>query len=53
MIEISKFSNAYVIYLTGNSEEEFKNLTKKTNMLAFCVKPVHFEELKSILSKIE
>lgn len=53
MQEISKFSKAYVIYLTGNSELEFSDLTKNTNMLAFCVKPVHFEELKSILSKIE
>ncbi len=53
MIEISKFSGAYVIYLTGNSEQEFNALTQKTNMLAFCVKPVHFEELKSILSNIE
>ena len=52
MIEISKFSKAYVIYLTGNSESEFKDLTQKTNMLAFCVKPVHFEELKSILNSV-
>lgn len=52
MIEISKFSKAYVIYLTGNSESEFKDLTAKTNMLAFCVKPVHFEELKSILNVV-
>lgn len=50
MMEISKFSKAKVIYLTGNSEQESKNLADKTNMLAFCVKPVHFEELKNILN---
>ena len=49
MEEISKFSNAAVIYLTGNSEKEFKERASKTNMLAFCVKPVHFEELSEIL----
>lgn len=53
MLEISKFSNAYVIYLTGNSEMEFKETTSKTNMLAFCIKPIHFEELSDILNKIK
>lgn len=53
MEEISKFSNAAVIYLTGNSEKEFKERASKTNMLAFCVKPIHFEELSQILKKIK
>lgn len=52
MLEISKFSNAYVIYLTGNTPKEFEEQTSKTNMLAFCSKPVHFEELSKILDKI-
>ncbi len=49
MEEISKFSSTAVIYLTGNSEKELKERAAKTNMLAFCVKPVHFEELSKIL----
>lgn len=50
MMEISKFSNVPVIYLTGNSNEDSKARAVKTNMLAFCLKPVHFEELQHIIS---
>jgi CheY-like chemotaxis protein len=52
MLEISKFSNASAIYLTGNSDEENKSRAQQTNMLAFCVKPVHFEQLQQLLGKI-
>lgn len=50
MMEISKFSNIPVIYLTGNSNEDCKARAIKTNMLAFCLKPVHLEELQHIIS---
>lgn len=53
MMEIGKFCNAYVIYLTGNSEKEFKEQAMQTNMLAFCLKPIHLEELTGIINKIE
>ncbi len=49
MEEISKFSDVAVVYLTGNSEREFKERASKTNMLAFCIKPIHFEQLSEIL----
>ena len=51
MKEISKFSKAAAIYLTGNSDETNKSRAAQTNMLAFCVKPVHFEQLQQLLSK--
>ena len=53
MNEISKFSNAPVIYLTGNSDEISKKRAAKTNLLGFCVKPVHFEELQNLFSKVK
>lgn len=53
MNEIVKFSDVPVIYLTGNSEEVNKDRAAKTNLLGFCVKPVHFEELKALFSKVQ
>jgi len=52
MIESGKFCKAPVIYLTGNSDGENKGRASKTNVLAFCVKPVHFEQLQEYFSKI-
>ena len=52
MHEIAKFSNIPVIYLTGNSDDAFKARAAKTNMVAFCIKPVHYEELELLFSKI-
>lgn len=53
MHEIDKFSKVPVIYLTGNSNALNRIRAAKTNMLAFCVKPVHFEELKKLLSLVK
>jgi CheY-like chemotaxis protein len=53
MNEIAKFSNVPVIYLTGNSDEVNKKRAAKTNLLGFCVKPVHFEELQTLFSKVK
>ncbi|HKC69857.1 MAG TPA: response regulator [Bacteroidia bacterium] len=53
MNEIAKFSNIPVIYLTGNSDEINKERAAKTNVLGFCVKPVHFEELRVLFSKVK
>ena len=50
MHEIRKFSEADVIYFTGNSELSVKARAAKTNMLAFCVKPIALEDLKNLLS---
>lgn len=51
MKEISKFSQARAIYLTGNSDERNRERANETNMLAFCVKPVHFEQLQQLFSQ--
>lgn len=52
MIEISKFADIPVIYLSGNSDPENRARAARTNMLAFCVKPVHFEQLQDCFSKL-
>jgi CheY-like chemotaxis protein len=52
MTEIGKFSPVPVIYLSGNSEEEYKERIEKTNMLAFCVKPVQLEQLQKYFLKL-
>jgi CheY-like chemotaxis protein len=51
MEEIRKFSNAGVIYLTGNSEPSTRTRAEQTNMLAFCVKPISMDDLKIVLAK--
>jgi response regulator of citrate/malate metabolism len=50
MHEIRKFSDVDVIYFTGNSEASVKAKAAETNMIAFYVKPIALEDLKSILS---
>jgi len=50
MLEIAKISKAFAIYLTGNSDYENKSRAQQTNMLAFCVKPVHFEQLQQLFA---
>lgn len=52
MKEIEKISPARVIYLTGNSDEANRKRASETKMIAFCVKPVHFEELKQLFMKL-
>lgn len=53
MIEIAKFSSVPVIYLTASSDKANKERAAKTNLIGFCVKPVHFEELQLLLSKVK
>lgn len=52
MEEIRKFSTAGVIYLTGNSEPSTKERAEKTNMLAFCAKPISLPDLKNVFDKL-
>jgi CheY-like chemotaxis protein len=51
MEEIRKFSEASVIYVSGNSETSSKTRAEKTNMLGFCIKPISVEDLKQLLLK--
>ncbi|MCW3077372.1 MAG: CheY-like receiver protein [Bacteroidetes bacterium] len=52
MVEISKFSDAKVIYVTGNSDELLRKRAAMTNIVGFCVKPMSMEELKTLLGKV-
>ena len=51
MEEIRTFSDVAVIYLTGNSEPATQLRAEKTNMLAFCTKPISVDDLKSAFEK--
>lgn len=53
MEDIRKFSNAGVIYLTGNSEPATKLRAEQTSMLAFCIKPISIDDLKGVLDTIK
>ena len=53
MQEINRHKNIPAVYITGNSDPETKRRAEETNMIAFCVKPISYEELESILGKIE
>jgi len=52
MLEIRKFSNAQVIYLTGNSDPATKLKAEQTSMLAFCIKPISLDDLKKVLENL-
>lgn len=52
MKEIATFSKAPVIYLTGNSTDEMRAKESTSHLAAFCVKPVHFEELQQIIQTL-
>ncbi len=52
MVEIRKFSDTGVIYLTGNSDPTTKLRAEQTNMLAFCIKPISTDDLKAILGEV-
>lgn len=53
MIEINKHKNIPAIYITGNSDPETKRRAKETNMIAFCIKPLSYEELEKVLGRVE
>lgn len=49
MLEIRKFSDVPVIYITGNSDESNHSRAVETNYTDFLTKPVEFEDLKESL----
>ncbi|MBO6621641.1 MAG: response regulator [Balneola sp.] len=51
MLEIRKFSNVPVIYITGNSDPYHVERAKETNYLDYLVKPIEFDVLKESLEK--
>ena len=53
MLEIAKFSSVPVIYITGTDSSQIKEKAKKTNMIAYCSKPIELEVLLHHLSEVK
>lgn len=53
MYEIQKFSNVPVIYSSGNSESSIIEKAKGTNMKAFFVKPINYEDLEGVINSLD
>lgn len=51
MLEIRKFSDVPVIYITGNSDPYHVQRAKETDYLDYLVKPIEFNDLKESLEK--
>lgn len=51
MLEIRKFSDVPVIYITGNSDPYHVERAKETNYLDYLVKPIEFDVLKKSIEK--
>lgn len=51
MLEIRKFSDVPVIYITGNSDPYHVERAKKTNYLDYLTKPIEFDDLKLSIIK--
>lgn len=49
MLEIRKFSDVPVIYITGNSDPYHVERAKETDYLDYLVKPIEFDVLKKSL----
>lgn len=46
MLEIRKFSDVPVIYITGNSDPYHVKRAEETNYIDYLTKPIEFEDLK-------
>ncbi len=51
MLEIRKFSDVPVIYITGNSDPYHVERAKETDPLDYLTKPIEFEDLKKSIDK--
>jgi CheY-like chemotaxis protein len=51
MLEIRKFSDVPVIYITGNSDPYHVERAKDTDPLDYLTKPIEFEDLKKSIDK--
>lgn len=51
MIEIRKFSDVPVIYITGNSDPYHVQRAKETSYVDYLVKPIEFNDLKESLER--
>ncbi|MGN8224866.1 response regulator [Gracilimonas sp. BCB1] len=51
MMEIRKFSDVPVIYITGNSDPHHVQRAKETEYLDYLVKPIEFNDLKDSIER--
>ena len=51
MLEIRKFSDIPVIYITGNSDPYHVERAKETGYLEYLVKPIEFNDLKQAIER--
>ncbi|MEX0608392.1 MAG: response regulator [Balneolaceae bacterium] len=51
MMEIRKFSDVPVIYITGNSDPYHVQRAKETGYIDYLVKPIEFNDLKESIEK--
>lgn len=51
MLEIRKFSDVPVIYITGNSDPYHIQRAKETNYIDYLVKPIEFNDLRDSIDK--
>ena len=51
MMEIRKFSDVPVIYITGNSDPYHVQRAKETNYIDYLVKPIEFSDLKESMDR--
>jgi len=51
MLEIRKFSDVPVIYITGNSDPYHVERAKETDPLDYLTKPIEFDDLKQSIEK--
>lgn len=51
MKEIRNFSNAPVIYITGNSDSDHLQRAKETNYIDYLVKPIEFNDIKKSIDR--
>lgn len=50
MLEIRKFSDVPVIYITGNSDPYHVKRAEETDYLDYLTKPIEFEDLKTAIN---
>lgn len=51
MLEIRKFSDVPVIYITGNSDPKHVERAWETDYLEYMTKPIEYEDLKGAIEK--
>lgn len=51
MLEIRKFSDVPVIYITGNSDPYHLKRAEETDYLDYLAKPIEFDDLKNAVHK--